>query len=385
MAEKFTENGKTAASSSSRHSRIISYPWTDTTGTTDTTDTTETETACGGPNGPNGLVAWSKRGRALLESLAKNDTPCDITPEPPSDPSDPSDEAVLKKLDLHHLHHASNDTNDSNVYEEDVFKNAVQDDPHARSLERILKRCRSHRSTQFQSDSQSLIEIPEELARVSAEDVIITVMLCDQKGFKEQEYDVLASQALHDLKDALYFVGDWTYDGPRTRSACMFIDGAFYSDMRQPSAVDYGKELVEWIEKAGHPKLKAEPLRTMATRFCDLERIPYGEKCCYIRQGDIEHLMYFTGARLLNKTLDCPLREAYPCLIWMRRYQKKRCVVCKKLLASWVVLDSSRCPFNPAHFCRICFKHFSQDERGEYIPPLDYKVFPYLHEESEAS
>ena len=139
------------------------------------------------------------------------------------------------------------------------------------------------------------------------------------------------------------------------------------------------------LKKAGHPKLKAEPLRTMATRFCDLERIPYGEKCYYIRQGDIEHLMYFTGARLLNKTLDCPLREAYPCLIWMRRYQKKRCVVCKKLLASWVVLDSSRCPFNPAHFCRICFKHFSQDERGEYIPPLDYKVFPYLHEESEAS
>lgn len=361
--EKFTE-GKTAESS------IISYPWT--------TDTTDSCGQNGGQNGsqhgPNGLVAWSKRGRALLESLAekKTDTPCDIKPLDPQ-PSDP--EAVLKKLDLHH--------DASNVHVlEDVFKNAVQDDPHTRSLERILKRCRSG-STQFQSEAQSLI--PEELAslpRVSAEDVIITVMLCDQKGFKEQEYDVLASQPLHDLKDALYFVGDWTYDGPRTRSACMFIDGAFYSDMRQPSAVDYGKELIEWIEKAGHPKLKDGPLRTMATRFCDLERIPYGEKCCYIRQGDIEHLMYFTGARLLNKTMDCPLREAYPCLIWMRRYQKKRCVVCKKLLASWVVLDSSRCPFNPAHFCRICFKHFSQDERGEYIPPLDYKVFPYLHEES---
>ena len=317
-----------------------------------------------------GLLDWSKRGYRLLEAiLTSNVLPCDINP------GDAPISSGCSEVDLGKQYSSGSHMVDSFELE-DVFVNAVQGDPHARSLERILK----HRS-EFQSDTSL---IPE--TRVSAEDVIITVMLCDQKGSKEQEYDVLASQPLHDLKDALYFVGDWMYDGPRSRSACMFIDGAFYSDMRQqpsgPSTLDYGIELVEWIRRAGHPKLKDEPLRTMSERFCDLERIPYGEKCCYIRQGDIEHLMYFTGARLLNKTMDCPLREAYPCLIWMRKYQKKHCVVCRKFLASWVVLDSTRCPFNPAHFCRICFKHFSQNERGEYIPPLDYKVFPYLHEES---
>lgn len=351
----------------SAESSAVSYPWTE---------------SCDGSI--DDLVDWSKRSHAVLESLSvDNDClgHCDITPLDACQPGCP----VAGSQELDFAKFASGSLIFQSWEMEDVFQNAVGDEPHAQSLERILRHSHgpqghSTGSTGFQSDSRN--SIPAGLARVSPEDVIITVMLCDEKGFKEQEYDVLASQTLHDLKDALYFVGDWMYDGPRTRSACMFIDGAFYSDMRQPSAVDYARELVEWIQKVGRPKLKDEPFRTMAERFCDLEKIPFGEKSCYIRQGDIEHLMYFTGARAFNRTRDCPVREAYPCLVWMRRYQKRCCVVCKKLLASWVVLDSSRCPFNPAYFCRVCFKHFSQDEHGEYIPPLDYKVFPYLHEGS---
>ena len=323
-----------------------------------------------------GLVDWSKKAHSLLESLSlekSKDVEIDLDAfEADSDqPDHPESVSGTRAFSV-----ASSSKGLQSFEISDAYQNAVQDNPHARSLERILKR---FKGSEFQSDSPNVI--PEELLRVSAEDVIITVMLCDQKGCKEQEYDVLASQTLHDIKDALYFVGDWMFDGLRRRSGCMFIDGAFYSDMRQP-AVDYAKDLVKWIERAGHPKLKQEPFRTMEARLCDLEMIPFGEKCCYIRQGDIEHLMYFTGARLFNKAVDCPLREAYPCLIWMRKYRRQRCLVCQRLLAAWVVLDSSRCPFNPAYFCRICFKHFSQDEQGRSIPPVDYKVFPYLHEET---
>lgn len=323
-----------------------------------------------------GLVDWSKKAHSLLESLSLESKDLEIDLDAfEADSDQPHPESVSGTCAFSGA--SSSKGLQSFEISDAYLSNAVQDNPHARSLERILKR---FKGSEFQSDSPHVI--PEELPRVSAEDVIITVMLCDQKGCKEQEYDVLASQTLHDLKDALYFVGDWMFDGLRRRSGCMFIDGAFYSDMRQPSAVDYAKDLVKWIERAGHPKLKQEPFRTMETRLCDLEMIPFGEKCCYIRQGDIEHLMYFTGARLFNKADDCPLREAYPCLIWMRKYKRQRCLVCQRLLAAWVVLDASRCPFNPAYFCRICFKHFSQDEQGRSIPPVDYKVFPYLHEET---
>eukprot|EP00438_Fugacium_kawagutii_P020366 Skav210258 [mRNA] locus=scaffold1929:247899:250591:- [translate_table: standard] len=98
----------------------------------------------------------------------------------------------------------------------------------------------------------------------------------------------------------------------------MFIDGAFYSDMRQSSAVDYARELVEWIQKVGLPKLKDEPFRTMAERFCDLEKIPFGEKSCYIRQGDIEHLMYFTGDVPWIPELEDEVSVKAPCLAMLK-------------------------------------------------------------------
>lgn len=282
------------------------------------------------------LVDWSLDAQRLLEALAA----CDVEAETSVDTG-----LGVKR----------------HSFQLDVDKehaNAVRAGPHGHLLG-----SRSH---------------GEELTPLSS-DVIITVMLCDTAGCKEQEYDVLASQTLHDLRDALYFVGDWTYDGPTRRSACMFIDGVFFSDMRDASAVDYAEDLIGWIKKTGH-FLREESSRSMNTRFCDLDRVPFGEKCCYIRQGDIEHHMYFTGARLLNGTVDCRFREAYPCLIWMRRFNRRLCVACQHALAAWVVLDSSRCPFNPGYFCRRCFKLFSQDERGDYIRPVDYRVFPYLHD-----
>eukprot|EP00440_Ansanella_granifera_P016384 gb/GFBE01017801.1/.p1 GENE.gb/GFBE01017801.1/~~gb/GFBE01017801.1/.p1 ORF type:complete len:500 (+),score=115.73 gb/GFBE01017801.1/:1-1500(+) len=268
-----------------------------------------------------------------------------------------------------------------------VLENQVPVSPHKRWLQRIIARHTGTHTLDKDADREccppDLSAVPQDVARVRPEDVIITVAVCNTAGFKEQEFDVLGSQTLHELRDAFHFVGDWMYDGPtRLGSACMFIDGIFYSDMRHESSIDYSKELIEWIKVTGHPTLKEETARTMDVRICDLGTIPFGEKCCYIRQGDIEHFMYFTGARLFEPNSDCPLLEAYPCLTFMRAYRKRRCVACELRPAIWVVLDSSRCPFNPGFWCQDCFRHFFQDKNGEHIPPVDYKLFPYLHDES---
>ncbi|CAE8721823.1 unnamed protein product, partial [Polarella glacialis] len=163
-------------------------------------------------------------------------------------------------------------------------------------------------------------------------------------------------------------------------------NGVFYSDMRHKTSIDYSKELIGWI-KATRPKepdfLKSDASKTMDIRLCDLPGgIPFGEKCCFIRQGDVEHFMYFTGARLFDPNTDCPLVEAYPCLTFMRGFSKRRCVACQQNPAIWIVLDSSRCPYNPGFWCQECFRHFFQDKDGEHIPPVDYKIFPYLHDET---
>lgn len=216
----------------------------------------------------------------------------------------------------------------------------------------------------------------------SDSEVILTVAVCNQAGVKEQEFDVLASQHLYELRDAFHFASDWMYDGPtRLSSACMFIDGIFYSDRRDPLALDYSKELIEWLKATRPGFLRAGASKSMGLRFSDLERIPFGEKGVYIHQGDIEHGLIFTGCRLMMTHSDCPFREAYPLLTFMRQYRKRKCYACIQNLSIWVVFDSSRCPYNPSFWCQSCFRHFFQDAEGQYLPPIDYKVFPYLHDD----
>lgn len=215
-----------------------------------------------------------------------------------------------------------------------------------------------------------------------ATEIILTVAVCNASGAKEQEYDILASQSLCDLRDAFYFASDWMYDGPtRLNSACFFIDGVFYTDKRDPSALDYSVEIIDWLKMTRPGMLRAHESKSMDVRFIDLGRIPFGEKCIYLHQGDIEHGVIFTNARLMQTQHDCPHREAYPVLTFMRRFHKRRCYACLENLAIWVVIDSARCPYNPSFWCQNCFRHFFQHASGEYIQPFDYKVFPYLHDD----
>lgn len=261
-----------------------------------------------------------------------------------------------------------------------VYNNAVQGNPHLRWVERLAA---NHGVAGGGGLEEKAARVPVEVPRLPPGAVVLTVAVCNTMGHKDQEFDVLATQTLHDLRDALYFVSDWMFDGPtRIKSACFFIDGVFYSDMRDPTAMDYSLEYIEWLKQAqtGVP-LRKDTSQSMDIRLCDLDRIPFGERCVYIHQGDIEQSVYFTGMRLVNPRFDCPFLEAYPVLIFMRRHMKRRCYACWQNFAVWIVLDSHRCPHNPSFWCALCFRHFHQDADGGFLCPVDYKVFPYLHDD----
>lgn len=270
-----------------------------------------------------------------------------------------------------------------------VYHNCVEGNPHKRWVERIAarytgSRVAASRATDHEGCVPDMARFPKKLPRLAPDEVILTVAVCNLLGHKEQEYDVLASQHLYELRDAFHFAQDWMFDGPtRMKSACFFIDGIFYADKRHPSAIDYSTEIIAWKRHTGERGfLRRDASTSMDVRFCELERIPFGEKCIYVHQGDIERSLYFTNARLVHPANDCPFVEAYPVLTFMRRYLKRRCYACWQNFAMWLVLDSSRCPHNPSFWCARCFRHFHQDANGDYLPPVDYKIFPYLHDET---
>ena len=268
-------------------------------------------------------------------------------------------------------------------------KNAVHGNPQKRALNRILAKYTSEYPQTQEGETEcvrpDLSAVPDTVKLVQSDEMIFTVAVYDKHQGIKQEYDILGSQSLHDLRDAFYFVSDWTYDGQRRmNSGCMFIDGVFYSDMRSEHSVDYAPYLIEHLQ-GSETKVREPKSRCMSIRLCELERIPYGEKCCYVRQGDIEHNMYFTGVRLFSMANDCPFYDSYPVCLFMTTFQKRFCASCAQNLAVWVVHGAARLPVDPMHFCCLCFDRFFKDKQGQLIKPADYNVFPYLHDWPQTS
>lgn len=267
-----------------------------------------------------------------------------------------------------------------------VYNNAIQGNAHRRCLERAVKLHYSEGPSQAERETERCMPdrslLPESLQLIEKDEMIITVVVCSTLGHKEQQFDILASQKLYELRDAFHFASDWMFDGPtRLKSASFFIDGIFYDDQRHPGALAYSKEIIEWLRQTRAGFLRKDTPMSMDVRLSDLDSIPFGKRCTYIHQGDVEHGVYFTNARLANPSCDCPLREAYPILTFMRRYSKRLCYACWQNAAVWVVLGSSKCPHNPGFWCGRCFDQFYRDEKGTLVPPHDYKMFPYLHDD----
>lgn len=75
---------------------------------------------------------------------------------------------------------------------------------------------------------------------VDKNDVILSISFYNmQKTVKMQEYLVLGSQCLTELKDKFYCLSDQVYSECTTKSGYFFIEKVFYNDMRSQNAIDY--------------------------------------------------------------------------------------------------------------------------------------------------
>ncbi|CAG8618880.1 11548_t:CDS:2 [Gigaspora rosea] len=97
-------------------------------------------------------------------------------------------------------------------------------------------------------------------------DVILSVAFYNQSktSTRTQEFLVLGSQPLTALRDAFYCLRDfyklepWEQPKPTTilnatnrkmSPSYFFIENVFYNDLRDPRAVDYSKNIIEWVKE----------------------------------------------------------------------------------------------------------------------------------------
>jgi len=206
----------------------------------------------------------------------------------------------------------------------------------------------------------------------------------NERAMKMQEFLVLGSQRLTDLRDRLYCLTDQVLadlqPGP-LKSGYFFVENTFYSDMRDPSNVDLSKTVIDWAgenkrylqsDLAGFTSRKMEE-----TTFNDLS-IRLGQNYLYCHQGNCEHILVINNVRLLTEA-DARNKNAYPFALFQAKIRRRKCRICDIYPAKWVTIGDFRSPENPCYYCQYCYRPLHYTFEGNVLHQ-DFEVYPYYHE-----
>ncbi|PRP87976.1 hypothetical protein PROFUN_02713 [Planoprotostelium fungivorum] len=221
---------------------------------------------------------------------------------------------------------------------------------------------------------------------IDSKEIILDVSFYHKKGYKLQEFRVLGSQCLTELRDKLNCHIDRMYEGPDTPSGYFFIENTFYNDMRDLRAKAYSNEIIDWVmtEEEGKVPRYAQPglnhynTKMMEhTLFRDLS-IRVGAPYHYMHQGDCTHNVVFTCLRAAHEQ-DEQDRNRYPIQMFQNKVKKHKCSICEIHFAKVITINDRLAPENPCYFCDNCFGPLHYDDTGMAVYE-DYQVYPYFPE-----
>ena len=186
-----------------------------------------------------------------------------------------------------------------------------------------------------------------------------------------------------------------SFDKP---SSYFYIEGTFFVDTRISGAGDISegirKYLVENEMRAPlHPPpgTVARPLAAPISvysldvmqdrKFEDLwVRLGSGSPGLYCHQGGCEHLIIFQDVRRHDAGVDPPLLSQYPFKVanpGAEMAQKRHCEACGLRIARKVTHHDRMVPMTPFFWCEDCFTSLHYNAQGQLLY-TDFQVFPYV-------
>ncbi|KAL0903652.1 hypothetical protein M5K25_028045 [Dendrobium thyrsiflorum] len=238
-------------------------------------------------------------------------------------------------------------------------------------------------------------------------EVILCVEIYHQSTSKKvQEFLVLGSQNLTELRDNIYCLTDKLMQAAEKcdASGYFLIEETFCNDLRSPSATDYSKPIFDWLENRRNeasekwefimsgelkkkqkellgnldisnlPNFKAVDMHKI--RFCDL-RFRLGAGYLYCHQGNCKHIIVFRDMRLIHPD-DSHNKADYPLLTFQIKPRQRKCSVCQIYLATKMTVDDKWAPEDPCYFCIKCYflLHYKEDNTLLY----PHTVYDDFHE-----
>ncbi|KAK3009536.1 hypothetical protein RJ639_014636 [Escallonia herrerae] len=170
---------------------------------------------------------------------------------------------------------------------------------------------------------------------------------------KTQEFLVLGQQPWSELRDKMYCLTDQIMKkaGQHDPSGYSLIEDVFCNDLREPSAIDYSKPILDWLRESKkdalekwecilsgeiprkrkevlgsgmEPKLpQFKAVKMHKTRFCDLS-FRIGSGYLYCHQGACKDVIVIRDMRLIHPE-DVQNRAAYPVCTFQLKMRLQKC------------------------------------------------------------
>ncbi|KAL2339307.1 hypothetical protein Fmac_013753 [Flemingia macrophylla] len=224
-----------------------------------------------------------------------------------------------------------------------------------------------------------------------------------RKGSKIQELLVLGGQTLAALRDKIFCSTDQVMHkaGQHDPSGYFLIEDVFCPDLRDPSAIDLTRPILDWLQNSkdeaqkkwehiitgelqrkqkaimggGESASQLPHFRSFEMhkiRFCDLS-FQLGAGYLYCHQGDCTHTLVIRDMRLIHPD-DAHNRALYPIITFQLKLRFQKCSVCKIFRATKVTVDDKWTPENPCYFCDECFSllHLAEDGSALYTDFIEY-------------
>lgn len=225
---------------------------------------------------------------------------------------------------------------------------------------------------------------------------------------KTQELLVLGGQNLSVLRDKINCSTDQVMQkaGQHDPSGYFLIEDVFYTDLRDPSAIDLTRPILDWLQNSkeeaqkkweyiinGELQQKQKAIVGEASvshlprfasfemhkiHFCDLG-FRLGAGYLYCHQGDCTHTLVIRDMRLIHAD-DVQNWAVYPIVTFQLKIRFQKCGVCKIFRATKVTVDDKWTPDNPCYFCDECFSLLHLAEDGGSPMYTDFIEYDYNHD-----
>ncbi|XP_063937698.1 snRNA-activating protein complex subunit isoform X3 [Daucus carota subsp. sativus] len=200
-------------------------------------------------------------------------------------------------------------------------------------------------------------------------------------------------------------ISSWKEQGSMTLLDISLFENVFCNDLRDTSAIDYSKPILDWLKDSKkealknweyilsgrlQPRQKAlvdnkkkeilpgfKAVRMQETQFCELN-FRLGAGYLYCHQGDCKHTIVIRDMRLIHPE-DRQDRFAYPVVTFQIKPRIRKCSVCQIFRAKLVTVDDKWAEENPCCFCDACYYMLHYSNESLLYP--DFSVYDYHHDQ----